>query len=129
MKLSIVIYEFVRFIAILISQSGYSVQTLPLSWYAAVPLAFLPVILSYLALNDKTMQGEVNINTLFIYIVSKILMIPGFIVYLAKTRGQHSIQYILGIVLFLLIDVMLIIIFTIIIKKNQNNNQKPDETP
>ena len=109
---------------------------LPFSWYAAAPLAFLPVILAYLTFFRSK---EDHSTCEFLYILSKILMLPGFIVYIIKdmpyalTLGKdnnfYSLRYLFAVVLFLLIDVILIIILTIIIRKKQKNFQKAADTP
>ena len=125
MSVTIIIYELLHFIAIIISRPDNTFNLLPLSWYASVPLSFLPVILAYMTFTCKDNNG----NVMFIYIISKILMLPGFIAYMINASSHYPLQYILALALFLLIDVILIINFTIIIKKNQKNNQKPDETP
>lgn len=136
MKLSIVIYELFRFVAILVSRPEFAIQILPLSWYATAPLAFLPALLAYMAFFSKR---EDNGSCLFLYIISKILMIPGFVAYIIKDipyalafgtdNNFYSLRYLIVVVLFLLIDVILIIIFTIIIKKKQKNFSKADDTP
>jgi len=118
---------------------------LPLSWYATAPLAFLPVILAYLAFfrtkTDKNPNNhqEDKVPYKFLYVISKILMMPGIVAYIikdipyalafGKDNNYYSIRYLLAIVLFLLIDVILIIIFTIIIKTKQKSFQKLDEIP
>jgi len=134
-KISIVIYELFRFIIILASRPEFTIQILPLSWYATAPLAFLPVILAYLAFFHSK---EDRTTCEFLYIISKILMIPGFVAYitkdipyaleLGKSNNFYSVRYLLVIMLFLLIDVILIIFLTIIIRKKQKNFQKSDHT-
>ncbi|MCR4714210.1 MAG: hypothetical protein K5751_07510 [Treponemataceae bacterium] len=135
MRISIVIYELFRFITILYSKPEFNIQILPFSWYATAPLAFLPAILAYLTFfhskEDKT-------TCEFLYILSKVLMIPGFIAYfiedipyavaLGKSNNFYSVKYLFVIALFLLIDVILIIFLTIIIRKKQKNFQKSDYT-
>ena len=83
--------------------------------------------------NVESEEINEDYNIPFLYIISKILMIPGFIAYIINGRGNYSLQYLLGIVLFLLIDVILIIILTIIIKNKQKSfhtsDRIPDEIP
>ena len=103
-----------RFVAILVSRPEFEIQILPLSWYAAAPLAFLPILLSYMAFFSKR---EDNGSCLFLYIISKILMIPGFVAYIIKDipyalafgmdNNFYSLRYLIVVVLFLLIDVIL----------------------
>ena len=128
MEISVVIYELMHFIAIIFSRPGYY-ETLPLSWFVAVPLAFLPVILAFMSFGPKRAKDENNSNITFLYLISKILMLPGFIVYLITNASRHTLQYLLAIVLFLLIDVILIIILTIIIKNKQKSFHKSDGIP
>ena len=129
MNVAFIFYELLRFVAIITSRTEYSVQSLPLSWYVAVPLAFLPTILIFMIFNDKSArtEGESRNTLIFLYIITKILMVPGYIAYLIKGIGHYSIGYLLAIVLFLLIDVILIIIFSIIIMKNQNHKETNKE--
>lgn len=117
-----------HFLAIIISRPGYY-EALPLSWFVAVPLAFFPVILAFMSFCSKSAKAEGNSNITFLYLISKILMLPGFIVYLITNASHHTLQYLLGIVLFLLIDVILIIILTIIIKNKQKSFYTSDGIP
>ncbi len=135
MKIAIIIYELLHFIAILIVRPEYSIQILPLSWYAAVPLAFMPVILAYLALYSK---DDSDHKYTFLYIVSKTLMLPGYVAYIAKDipyalafgkdNNYYSLRCLFGIVLFLLIDAILIIILTIRLKRKKEPIQKSGDT-
>jgi bacteriorhodopsin len=117
-----------HFLAIVISRPGYY-ESLPLSWFVAVPLAFFPVILAFMSFSSKNGKDENNTNITFLYLISKILMVPGLIVYLITNASHHTVQYIVGLVLFLLIDVILIIILTIIIKNKQKSFHKSDGIP
>ena len=136
MRISIVIYELFRFVAIILFKPELSIQILPLSWYVAVPLAFLPALLVYMAFFSKR---EDNGSCLFLYIISKILMLPGFLAYIIKDipyaialgadNNYYSLRQLVAIVLFFLIDVILIFILTIIIRKKQKNSQKSDIMP
>ena len=96
-----------HFLAIVISRPGYY-DSLPFSWFVTVPFSFFPVILAFMSFNSKNVKDENNINITFLYLISKILMVPGFIVYLITNASHHTAQYIVGLVLFLLIDVILI---------------------
>lgn len=134
MKIALIIYEALRFIAILTTRPEYSIQILPFSWYATAPLAFFPVILAYLAFFSKK-DGDNKYP--FLYIISKILMLPGFIAYIAKdlpyaiafgkNNNFYSLRCLIGIVLFFLIDAILIVVLTIKLKKNQEKIQKPED--
>ena len=117
-----------HFLAIVISRPGYY-DSLPFSWFVTVPFSFFPVILAFMSFNSKNVKDENNINITFLYLISKILMVPGFIVYLITNASHHTAQYIVGLVLFLLIDVILIIILTIIIKNKQKSFHKSDGIP
>ncbi len=120
----------------MIIRPEYNIQILPFSWYAAAPLLFLPVILSYLAFYSKNDSDK---KYPFIYLLSKILMLPGSVAYifkdlpfaltLGKSNNYYSLRCLIGITLFLLIDAILIIILTIKLRKKKEQLQEPGDSP
>ena len=128
MKYSVLIYEIARCFLILTTHGEFSIELLPLSWYAAAPLLIIPVILALPAFSGK------NPHCRDFYIYTKILSIPGLIIYIlrdykyalaaAALNKMYSFERLIDVVLFLLFDVIIMLVLFIKAKKTEGNSCK-----
>ncbi len=107
-------YEFLRVLFFLTTRPETQISILPASWYVAVPLLVLPVLLGY------TAQPETN-ERLF-YLIAKASQLAGALVFCIRDypyalygalNGWHSLMTLFTIVLFSLIDAILFVILLI----------------
>lgn len=107
-------YETIRAIFFLQIQPESAISLLPASWYAAVPLLAVPVMLSLMA--------QPHSNERFYYLITKAAQVAGVITYAVKDypyalyghlNSWYSLAVIGQIVLFSVIDAILFVILII----------------
>lgn len=128
MKYSVLFYEIARCFFILTTHGEFSIELLPLSWYAAAPLLIIPVILAIPAFSGNAPHCR------DFYIYTKILSIPGLIIYIlrdykyalaaAALNNLYSLERLIAVVLFLLFDVIIMLVLFIKTKKTEGNSCK-----
>jgi len=111
---ALALYELLRVLFFLRIQPEAAISLLPASWYAAVPLLALPVILSFRAYPES--------NERFYYLIAKAAQVAGIITYAVKDypyavyghlNNWYAMVTIGQIVLFSVIDAILFVILII----------------
>lgn len=135
----LLLYEVLRLIVILTSRPEFSIDILPASWYASVPLLALPVVLAFL-MGNVTKKDFLH-EYCRLYILGKILSAPGLLLFCLKAvpvslsfgqlNGYYSIKRAFLLMIFFVIDVILCaVIFVWLHRKKDKAIELPDsETP
>ncbi len=119
------LYEVVRTFFILTAHPESTIDLLPASWFAAVPLLALPIILSFSAYPDS--------NERFYYLLAKAGSVAGCLTYCVKDipyalngalNNWYSLSLLTTIVCFSLIDAILFVILIIPRRKSQEGKDE-----
>lgn len=123
-----VCYEILRLFFIFTYRPEFDIDMLPASWYMAVPLLILPLILIFFIYQTPSQEEKKTYSRIYAY--SKFLSVAGFFPFMrsalvpafeqAQLTGYYSIKRMGILLIFLVIDVILALI--LLLEKEEKNN-------
>ncbi|MBO5137847.1 MAG: hypothetical protein J6B81_05080 [Spirochaetaceae bacterium] len=135
----LLLYETARLIAIVFTRPELSIEILPASWYAAIPLLALPLLLSFLMIQHEDTNTQNTCRNL--YLICKVFSMLGLLIYFGdaipfslnygQMNDYYSIKRSFFLMIFFLIDGILSVgVFL----RGKKNNSTPEhinltETP